>query len=312
MTQKKETIRKIVRQKSERIPLDSDKTMDWIRRHGVPIVQDYGEALTLRGLHYQLVNLGMTNDLLHYKRVCNAMMSARWDGEIGFDAFKDYERETIGSTDYHKTTVDSKVDYAKWAINYYCKNYSKNRWENQPNYVEVWIEKKAMIGVFKDTCERLSVALNPCKGYPSLTFLWDAKERFDEAIEAGKRPHIIYFGDYDPSGENIPESIQQTIAKMQTRVGLTRIALMEHQVVEWKLPPAPMKLTDSRSATWTGIGQVEMDAVSPRKMQTMLREAIDDLFDLDLYDELKEIEKEEKAEYKRILRRDFDDILGDE
>ena len=60
--------------------------------------------------------------------------------------------------------------------------YRLNRWSNQENYVEVWIEKKALQGVFETPCRRADVGLAPCKGYPSLTFLNDAKDRFEEAI----------------------------------------------------------------------------------------------------------------------------------
>lgn len=41
---------------------------------------------------------------------------------------------------------------------------------------------------------------------------------------------------------------------------------MEQQVIEWGLPPAPAKETDSRTANWDGLGQVELDAVKPEKL----------------------------------------------
>jgi len=289
--------------------LKSEFTKDWIIRNSIEIIADYGGDLTLRALHYRLVALGMTNDTNHYKKVVASMTDARWQGDVEFDTFRDLERSVIGSTPYEETNVNQKAEDAKYYIKYWANNYSKNRWENQPNYVEVWIEKKALQAVFEDTCSRFSVALCPCKGYPSLTFQYEAKKRFDEVIAEGKEVKIAYFGDYDCSGEDIPRSIVDTLERMGTTVELTRFALMEHQVVEWNLPPAPTKTTDSRGANWDGLGQVELDAVEPRQIKQMAKDAIESFFDFDLYADLLEQQKIEKAEYKEILKRDFATIL---
>lgn len=236
-------------------------TKQWILETGIPIVKSYRGNLTIRSLHYRLVAEGMINDNNHYAKVKAAMVEARWAGLVDFSAFKDHERETHGRTEWEETNVPDKVETAKEQIKAWARSYNKNRWENQPNYVEVFIEKKAIQGVFELPCYRWDVALNPCKGYPSLTFLWDAKQRFDKAIREGKQPIIIYFGDYDCSGEDIPRSVQDTLLRMGTEVELRRAALMERQVLEWNLPPAPTKQGDKRSKNWDGIGQVELDAV---------------------------------------------------
>lgn len=269
----------------------------WILENGIPIAENYNGNITLRALHYRLVALGMTNDVSHYKKVVNSMIEARWEGLIQFDAFMDHERQTIGETRYEVTSVWKSENEAKKQVKLWIKNYSKNRWENQPIYPEVFIEKKALQGVFQETCRVNRIALNPCKGYPSLTFLYDAKLRFDKAIEKGKNPLILYFGDYDPSGEDIPRSIQDNLYRMGTHVELKRIALMEHQVIEWNLPPAPTKSTDTRSGAWDGLGQVELDAVLPEDIVVLCEEAINSVFDKDLYDELLEQEQEEEIEF---------------
>ena len=237
------------------------------------------------------------------------MIEARWTGQISFDAFMDHDRETIGSTAYRKTSVEESVKKAKSQIFAWANSYNKNRWENQPNYVEIFIEKKALQGVFESPCEKWDVALNPCKGYPSLTFLYDASERFKKAETLDKKPTILYFGDYDPSGEDIPRSIKENLWKLGIEVDLIRVALMENQVVDWKLPPAPTKDTDTRSGNWDGLGQVELDAVEPPKIVKLLNDSIETVFDYKLHDELLDIEQKEQIEFKSILRNDFNSIL---
>lgn len=64
-------------------------TRDWIIENSVEILSRYEPGvLTIRGLHYQLVSRGMTNDIQHYKRVVAATGKARWDGlgQVELDA----------------------------------------------------------------------------------------------------------------------------------------------------------------------------------------------------------------------------------
>ena len=280
-------------------------TRSWITENSIEVLSDYEPGvLTLRGLYYQLVARGMTNSLQHYKRVVGAMIDARWNGIVDFDAFSDRDRAMIGETKFATTDVGESIEEAKDAIGNWMQIYYKNRWENQPIYPEILIEKKALQGVFESVCARNKVALGACKGYPSLTFLNELSKRFITAEQDGKRPVILYFGDYDPSGEDIPRAIQENIVRLGCEsIEVRRIALMREQVIEWRLPAAPAKLTDSRTAKWNGLGQVELDAVEPRKLQALCQSAIDDIFDEDLYGELKTVENEERTMYQENLRQ---------
>lgn len=285
----------------------------WITEKSIGIIQRYEKGvLTLRALHYQLVAIGMTNTVQHYKRVVNAMIQARWDGLVDFAAFSDHDREVLGETKYEETDLDDAISQGKRQVGLWMKNYYKNKWENQPIYPEVWIEKKALQGVFQRPCTQRGVALAPCKGYPSLTFLYEALQRFQKAVDAGKEVIILYFGDYDASGEDIPRSIYDNFIKFGLEVQVKRIALKEEQVIEWKLPPAPTKSTDSRAASWDGLGQVELDAVDMHKLRDLCTDAIDEVFDADLYEELEETETEERKQYIIELKDYVNSIQTDE
>ena len=278
-------------------------TKSWIIETAIPIIDRYeAGVLTIRGLHYKLVAAGMTNTMLHYKRVVKAMIDARWDNIVEFEAFSDHDRVMIGKTEYEETTIEKEVKDVSSSIEYWMENYYKNRWENQSYYPEVFIEKKALQGVFAPVCKKWNVSLGACKGYPSLTFLNDAAKRFSIAEEIGKIPVILYFGDYDPSGEDIPRSIVENLDKLGVTIELKRILLMKEEVLSMSLPPAPIKPGDSRSAEWDGLGQVELDAVEPDVIQDYCTSALEDIFDDDKFEELKDIEAEETIEYKAQLK----------
>ena len=127
----------------------------------------------------------------------------------------------------------------------------------------------------------------------------------------GKVPVILYFGDYDPSGEDIPRSIKATLLRMGVDVEVRRIALMKEQVIERNLPPAPAKSGDSRTSNWDGLGQVELDAIEPSELVEMVEEAIAGVFDEGLYSELMTQQMEEKPVYMKQLRTEINEFFDE-
>jgi hypothetical protein len=280
-------------------------TKKWIIENSLEIIKGYDKGiLTIRGLHYRLVAIGgMTNDTRHYKRIVNAMGSARWDGLIDFDTFSDLDRFMIGETEYKDISLEDKIEEAKEQIGIWMTSYSRNKWQNQYYYPEVLIEKKALQSVFMSVCKDWNVTLGACKGYPSLTFLYDITNRLIKASKEGYHPIILYFGDYDPSGEDIVRSIKEKINNLGCfDVEVKRIALMKEQVIEWKLPPALVKSGDPRSATWTGLGQVELDAIEPNKLQALCREAIKNIFDENVAFNLRSHVQNERIRFRSSLK----------
>lgn len=270
----------------------------WIIENALDEIPNYDPGvLTLRGLHYRLVARGMTNTIDHYKRVVSAMINARWDGTVDFETFSDHDRAMLGETPYLETPLEKQIQDAKDAITGWMTIYTKNRWENQNYYPEIFIEKKALQGVFQPICKRWNVTLGACKGYPSLTFLNDAASRYHFASDEGKTPIILYFGDYDPSGEDIPRSINDNLNRMGVDIIVKRIALMKNQVIEMGLPPAPIKPGDSRSNKWEGLGQVELDAINPNDLQEMCEQSIRNIIDFDAWYDLDAQTESEKETY---------------
>jgi len=285
-------------------------TRSWIIEKTREILQEYTEGITIRQLHYRLVAIGMTNDTNHYKRVVGAMTSARWNNTVTMESFIDRERSMYGETEDDEKYLDDEIEHAKDQVKAWMESYRLNKWSNQDNYVEVWIEKKALQGVFERPCLFADVGLAPCKGYPSITFLNEASKRFQDAIDNGKHPIILYFGDHDPSGDNIPFSLQENLRKMGVDVEVKRIALNPDQIEEMNLPGAPPKQTDTRTLQWNGKSAVECDAVEPKRLRQMCEDAIAEHFDDDLYEELKEKEKGEKKLFRKALK-DFVKSLGE-
>lgn len=280
---------------------------EWILEHAVPIARSY-TGLTLRQLYYRLVAAGFPNTINHYKRLGAAMTAARWDRTIRFDSFVDRDRRMIGGTLYSPTDVDSAVDSAMEDVREAMTSYNKRRWENQDTYLESWIEKNALVSVFQQPVTGRSVGLGPCKGYPSLTFLNEAAVRFRMAKARGKNVVMLYYGDYDPSGQDIPRSIEENLNRMGCHITVEHMMLHADQIEELDLPGVPAKYTDSRTANWDGASCVELDAVEPELLGKMAREHIMEYLDVDKWTELKKQETKERKEFVKRMKNEIADL----
>ena len=53
-----------------------------------------------------------------------------------------------------------------------------NKWDGQPNYVEVWVEKDALVDIVGQACIPLDTPYFSCRGYTSQSEMWSAAQRF--------------------------------------------------------------------------------------------------------------------------------------
>lgn len=83
--------------------------------------------------------------------------------------------------------------------------FHKNKWLNQDYYVELWFEAAAMVGQFEYYTEE--IPLLAFRGDISIPEKWATAKRLEGANRQYGLPMIIiYFGDDDPKGWEIPKS----------------------------------------------------------------------------------------------------------
>ncbi len=79
-------------------------------------------------------------------------------------------------------------------------------WRDQPYHVEVWLEKRALRRIFYPITNGYDVYLCTGGGYQSWSEVWAARARF--LARKGSDLKILYFGDLDPSGKDMPRDIR--------------------------------------------------------------------------------------------------------
>lgn len=262
-----------------------------------------GYDLTLRQLYYQFVARDLlANTQREYKRLGDIIGKARMAGMIDWSSLVDRTRNLTSWLTY---------DGPEEALERLARRFTLEKWERQPTYVEVWVEKEALAGVFERICSELEVPFFACRGYVSLSEMWSASQRLRRRADAGKRVVLLHFGDHDPSGIDMTRDIEaRTDLFSGSHLEVRRIALTMDQVEEYDPPPNPAKLTDSRAEGYVevhGYESWELDALEPSVLADLVREQVDELRDDELWGDA-EAEEEEVVRQLRALAMRWDDV----
>lgn len=256
------------------------------------MVRAFGEAgapMTVRQVYYALVSMGAIHKTeAAYNRVCYHLLKLRRLGVVPYEFIADNTRWMRKPNTYQG--LDQFLEITKQA-------YRRMLWADQDVYLEVWIEKDALAGVFYDVTGPWDVPLMVTRGYPSESFLYEAAE----ALKGHDKPtHIYYFGDYDPSGQNIAETTAEKLRGFGAIFTFHNYAVTPAQIREMNLPTRPTKRSDSRSKDWNG-GSVELDAIPPKKLRVMVKGVITGWIDPEIYQRTREAEALERETLSQVI-----------
>lgn len=271
------------------------------------ILEEYanlGYSLTLRQLYYQFVARGLIpNRDTEYKRLGSIINDARLAGLIDWEAIEDRTRELKKLTHWRNPQE---------ILTAVAEQYRVNLWDGQPNYVEVWVEKEALAGIVQAACEPLDVPYFSCRGYTSQSEMWVASQRLYEHINIGQDVYVIHLGDHDPSGIDMTRDIEDRLQLFMGGVEVNRIALTMDQVVEYRPPPNPAKMTDSRFRTYIasyGGQSWELDALDPVMLNNLITNTVLDYVDEDLMNEKRALIEAQRAQLQQVANR-WDEIVN--
>ena len=93
-------------------------------------------------------------------------------------------------------------------------------------------------------------------------------------LRGSKPTFIYYFGDHDPSGLDIRDTIEARLRQFapEAELHFIRVAVTPEQIESMALPTRPTKKSDSPSRNFEG-ESVEVDAIEPAVLRQWLRPA---------------------------------------
>jgi len=243
-----------------------------IVEQAIDIINEYqadGYDLTLRQLYYQFVARALiANTDKEYASLGRTINKARLGGYVSWSAIVDRTRTVKRNPHW---------DGPEHIIESAAEGFGLDTRSTQKHYLEVWVEKDALIGVIERICNELDVSFLSCRGFVSQSAMWRAAMRLIDKESDGKETTIIHLGDHDPSGMDMTRDIQDRLEMFGSSVMVDRVALNMDQVEEYDPPPNPTKLTDSRSKTYIpiyGYDSWELDALDPRVISSIIKKSI--------------------------------------
>lgn len=261
------------------------------------IIEEYAEQgyeLTLRQLFYQHVARGLIpNTNRSYKMLGNVISDARRAGLVDWAAIVDRTRNLR-----RQATWESPAEIVEACASQFTVDF----WKDQPNYIEAWIEKDALVGVLEVACQPFQIPHFSCRGYVSDSEAWAAGRRIREKVLAGKEVVILHLGDHDPSGIDMTRDIQSRLElfSQEDEIDVRRLALNMAQVEEFNPPPNPAKMTDSRFRDYErlhGDESWELDALDPKVIAALISREVQSMID---YGEWTKAKRTEKAGQKKL------------
>jgi hypothetical protein len=277
-----------------------------IIQHANNIISEYDGGLTLRQLYYQFVARDLlANNKREYEKLGRTVGDARLAGLIDWNAIIDRTRTT--NCHNHFEGPEDILEAA-------AETFRLDTRADQDFYVEVWIEKEALLGVIEPVCRELNVTYLACRGYFSLSAMWEAARRFNGAKEGGQKAIIIHLGDHDPSGLDMTEDIRNRLSGFGVQIHVKRIALNMNQVEQYNPPPNFAKISDTRSKEYIkeyGSESWELDALEPKVIAGLIEDAVDEYTDQDK----RQVRLSEQVEHKRRLAyisKNWEEIKGEQ
>ena len=260
-----------------------------------------GYDLTLRQLYYQFVARDLLpNKVEHYKRLGSVVNDARLMGLIDWNHLVDRTR----SAEVYRFW-DDPVDILKSS----ARALKHDVHEVQAEHIEVWVEKEALIDVVSRACSAYRINHFACRGYVSQSEMYTASKRLLNHV---KPVTILHLGDHDPSGIDMTRDIQDRLTMFCGAFSHTpdvrRIGLNMDQIRQYSCPPNPAKATDARWAQYAakhGNQSWELDALDPDVLVNLIRDNIEGLLDVKLYEE----QLAEEKDVQKAMVRAVDSIV---
>jgi hypothetical protein len=253
-----------------------------------------GHPMTLRQVHYRIVGRGdttYTNTRGDYNQLSKWLVRDRLSGIIPWEWIEDRLRKPRRVPAWED--LDAFIRTVR-------RSYVRDVWQDQPRYLEAWLEKDALSGIFADVLRPYGVTLNVGRGFDSATSVKDAADRFED----GEGITVLYFGDFDPSGEDMVRSLRDRLQEHGAEPEIVKCALTFEDISRYDLPPDFTKATDTRSAAFVaryGDVAVELDALPGRVLRERIEREVRERVDLGALERTRGAEREDRRRLDELL-----------
>lgn len=274
-------------QSDGRVNKMQDKTKD-IQLEILATFQVENPPATVRHIYYRISGKGLVpkNDK-GYRAVQTQTKKMRLVGSLPYSWIADPSRSF-----YQPRTYRNVSD----ALQNMQEFYRKSLWFDSPDYVQIWVEKLAMLSVIHPITDKWDVQLCPAKGYSSMSFIAETAEAIKQS---GKNPFVYYFCDFDYDGIYAAEFFQQALWERHgVEINFQRVCVTEEQIAEHNLQTRPPN--NHTKKKWSYDYAVDIDTLSPGLVRQLVEDCITRHLPRHEFNRLQEIEEQEKETLQKF------------
>lgn len=254
------------------------------------VFADIAPPLTVRQVYYQLTTRKAVDKTeAGYNKVQRELTKMRRAGTIPYGWLADNSR-TFYEAETHRSLQEAAADMARW--------YRRDLWAAQNVHVEIWLEKRALVGQLNPICNEFGVRLYPCGGYSSISYAFEAATQLREI---DKPIYIYHLSDFDADGAYSSVALERELRRHGAAIEFERLALTRHEIDRWGLHDAlrPQKRKSARYKWWAeqyGADQMacELDAIHPADLRQLVHNAIQAHIDPAAWERLQRVEAVER------------------
>lgn len=271
--------------------------------------------LSDRQIHYALLNdpppihaskpgSTYTNTLRAYKALVELLTRARLVGAIPMHAIADETRPVTVWECWPGTQ-----GYLRKELNEFLRSYARDLMQSQPVHVEIVGEKNTIAGIIKPVASDFCIPVTTGRGYCSLPPRAEMVERFRKC--GRDKLVLLMLSDLDPDGQEIarsfPRSLRDDFGIPESRMSAVKVALTQAQVRQYGLRPMMQAKKSSRQykkfIEAHGTDVYELEALEPRQLQQVLRDAILSVIDVELFNHESRQEQQDAVHLEAMRRK---------
>jgi hypothetical protein len=238
-------------------------------RDAVDDLTERYDRMTVRQVFYQLEMQGVVAKTEGgYRQVQREVLRMRRQNLLAWEFITDGTR--------WQRKPDSYRDAGSY-VEMMARTYRRDLWQGQDARIEVWLEKDALADVVTDVTDKWDVSLMVSRGQSSETYLRNGAMAARKAYQnAGAGSYIYTLYDHDVGGDRSSNAIRRKLPEFASEVPIhvEPLALTEQQIEDWSLPTRPPKKKDPQAKKWGNRPTVELDAIDPDMLVSIVERAI--------------------------------------
>ena len=242
------------------------------------------------------------NDKSSYRKLTDLLTRGRIDGLIPWKAIEDVTRPVDTHAAFWNTAQFFRQEFGK-----FLKGYWRNRQQSQPHHIEIVAEKLTVQTILQRVAQEYTIPLTISRGMSSLPPKKAIEERF--LVSRKECLILLVVSDLDPAGDAIAADLVKSFRRdFSLDIEAYKVALTIDQVDEFELAPS-MEAKDTSPTyqsfvdTYGITDAYELEAMDPGDLARTLETAIEEVLDIDLYNQELAAEEADSAQIIAVQKQ---------